>query len=222
MQSCALRSAVPPPDAELRLGTVATAAAAAALAAGAALTSLTYGWSYMIAALIGAAAAALLAWRAWRRCPAERVADRSALLFATTLALALFAVYAADALDWRPFGIDDATAGLAVGFILLAAIPCRYALRRADVMPSAAGATIAALIVALVAWALVVDPAGAQRADDPAHALLLGFPARGAAVLIAGLGFVFALRRGLYGTALLLLVSCRRDVHRALERRAPG
>jgi C-terminal processing protease CtpA/Prc len=204
MQAVSPRSAVPAPSTELGAGTVVVAAAAAALAAGCALASLTYGWSYAIAALVGAALASALAWVVWRRCPAERIADRGALLLATTLALALFAVYAADVLDWRPLGIDDATAGLAVGFALLVALPCRYALSRADVMPSAAGVTATALVIALLAWAILLDDPQ-RRLDDAGEAALAQLPARVTAVLVAGLAYVYALRRGLYGTALILL-----------------
>jgi len=204
-------SAAPPlatgaaPSADLGAGTVAAAAATAAIAAGSTLASLTYGWSYTIAALVGAAAASALTWAVWRRCPVERIADRGALLFATTLALALFAVCAADVLDWRPFGIDDATAGLAVGFALLAAIPCRYALSRADVMPSAAGVTATALVVALVAWTFFLDAPSQVGFDDAERAGLFQLPARVTTVLVAGLAYLYALRRGLYGTAFILL-----------------
>src|SRR5262245_3022640 len=200
-----VRSPVPAPSADLHAGTVAAAAAAAAIAAGSVLASLTYGWSYTIAALVGAAAAAAVAWAAWRRCPVERIADRGALLFATTLALALFAVCAADVLDWRPLGIEDATAGLAVGFALLAAIPCRYALSRADVMPSAAGLTATALVVALLAWTVLLDGPPDAGLDDVERAALFQLPARVTTVLVAGLAYLYALRRGLYGTALILL-----------------
>lgn len=205
MPAAASRIPAPAPSTDLGPGTVVAAAAAAALAAGCALASLTYGWSYTIAALVGATLAAALGWAAWRRCPVERIADRGARLLATTLALALFAVYAADALDWRPFGIDDATAGLAVGFALLAALPCRYALRRADVMPSAAGLTVTALVVALIAWTVLLDAPNEGR-DDAWYASVLPLAARAAAVLVAGLGYLYALRRGLYGTALILLL----------------
>jgi hypothetical protein len=204
MQAASARSPVPAPSIELGAGTVVAAAAAAALAAGCALASLTYGWSYAIAALVGAALASALAWVVWRRCPAERIADRAALLLATTLALALFAVYAADVLDWRPLGIDDATAGLAVGFALLVALPCRYALSRADVMPSTAGVTATALVIALLAWTILLDDPD-LRPDDAGEAALVQLPARVTAVLVAGLAYVYALRRGLYGTALILL-----------------
>ena len=204
MQAASSRSAAPGPSIELGAGTVVAAAAAAMLAAGSALASLTYGWSYAIAALVGAALASALAWAVWRRCPAERIADRGALLLATTLALALFAVYAADVLDWRPLGIDDATAGLAVGFALLVALPCRYALSRADAMPSTAGVTVTALVIALLAWSILLDDPH-LRVDDAGEAALAQLPARATAVLVAGLAYVYALRRGLYGTALILL-----------------
>jgi carboxyl-terminal processing protease len=206
MQPAGTRSTAPPPNAELGGRTVVAAAAAAALAAGSTLASLTYGWSYTIAALIGATLASALAWVFWRRCPAERIADRGALLLATTLALALFAVYAADALDWRPLGIDDALAGLAVGFALLVAIPFRYVLKRADSMPSTAGVTITALVVALLAWTVLLDSSALARYGDAEDSLLLKLPARVTAVLVAGLGYLYALRRGLYGTALILLL----------------
>ena len=68
-------------------------------------------------------------------------------------------------LDWRPLGIDDATAGLAVGFALLVALPCRYALSRADVMPSTAGVTATALVIALLAWTILLDDPQ-RRLDD--------------------------------------------------------
>ena len=205
MSVVSVRAAVPAPSTDLHAGTVAAAAAAAVIAVGSVLASLTYGWSYTIAALVGAAAASAVAWAAWRRCPVERIADRGALLFATTLALALFAVCAADVLDWRPLGIDDATAGLAVGFALLAAIPCRYALSRADVMPSAAGVTATALVVALLAWTVLLDGPVHAGFDDAERAALFQLPARVTTVLVAGLAYLYALRRGLYGTALILL-----------------
>jgi hypothetical protein len=205
MPAAPARSAVPVQCADLGIGTVAAAAAAAAIAAGATLASLTYGWSYTVAALVGAAAASAVAWWVWRRCPAERIADRAALLFATTLALALFAVCAADVLDWRPLGIDDATAGLAIGFALLVAMPCRYALSRADVMPSAAGMTVTALVVGLLAWTVLLDDPQAARFDDAEQAAMHLLPARATAVIVAGLAYLYALRRGLYGTALILL-----------------
>jgi hypothetical protein len=205
MPAAATRTARPAPSVELGAGTVAAAAAAAGIAAGAALASLTYGWSYTVAALVGAAAASALAWAVWRRCPAERIADRAALLLSTTLALALFAVCAADVLDWRPLGIDDATAGLAVGFALLVAIPCRYALARGDEMPSAAGLTATALVIALVAWSVLHDGAQPPGSDDAGESALVQLPARATAVLVAGLAYLYALRRGLYGTALILL-----------------
>lgn len=205
MPAVAPRSPVSAPSADIRPGTVVTAAAAAAIAAGAALASLTYGWSYTVVTLVGAAAAAALAWLAWRRCPPARIADRGALLLALTLALALFAVCAADVLDWRPFGIDDATAGLAIGFALLVAMPCRYALGRADVMPGAAGLTATALVLALLAWAVLLDDPRVVRFDDLEEAALLQLPARATTVLVAGLAYLYALRRGLYGTALIVL-----------------
>ena len=192
-------------SADLDPGTIVVAAAAAALAAGCALASLTYGWSHSVAALAGALAGSALAWAAWRRCPAARIADRGALLFATTLALALFAVYAADALDWRPFGIDDATAGLAVGLALLAALPCRYALARADVMPSAAGMAVVSLVV-LLAWLAFFDEPPPEAFGGPGRSPAVALAAPAAAVLVAGLGYLYALRRGLYGTALILLL----------------
>jgi hypothetical protein len=205
-----LPAAAEPPasasSADLGPGTVAIAAAAAALAAGCALASLTYGWSHSVAALVGAAAAAALGWAAWRRCPAERIADRGALLLATTLALALFAVYAADTLDWRPFGIDDATAGLAIGLALLAALPGRYALARADIMPSAAGMTITAIVVGVIAWTAFFEEPLPEGFDDAGRMPLAALAARALAVLVAGLGYLYALRRGLYGTALILLL----------------
>jgi hypothetical protein len=204
MLAAPTRSAAPAPSIELGAGTVVAAAAAAMLAAGCALASLTYGWSYPIAGLVGATLASALAWAVWRRCPAERIADRGALLLATTLALALFAVFAADVLDWRPLGIDDATAGLAVGFALLVALPCRYALSRADHMPSAAGVATTVLVVALLAWTILIDDPQ-RRFDDAGEAALVQLPARATAVLVAGLAYVYALRRGLYGTALILL-----------------
>ncbi|MET0681287.1 MAG: S41 family peptidase [Burkholderiales bacterium] len=206
VQTLSTPSAGSAPSADLGAGTVVAAAAAAAVASGAVLASLTYGWSYTIAALVGAAAASALTWAVWRRCPAERIADRGALLLAITLALVLFAVCAADVLDWRPLGIDDATAGLAVGFALLVAMPCRYALNRADVMPSAAGVTVIALVVALLAWAILLDDQPPARFDDAGEAVLVQLPARATAVLVGGLGYLYALRRGLYGTALILLV----------------
>lgn len=205
MPAVSSRSTVPAPSADLGAGTVAAALAAAVIAAGSALASLTYGWSYTIAALVGAALASALAWAVWRRCPVERIADRGALLFATTLALALFAVCAADVLDWRPLGIDDATAGLAVGFVLLVAMPCRYALARADIMPSAAGVTATGLVVALLAWTVLLDAPSHLRVDDAGGAVLFQLPARVTTVLVAGLAYLYALRRGLYGTAFVLL-----------------
>ncbi len=205
MSAASPRSAIPAPSADLGAGTVAAAAAAAVIAAGSVLASLTYGWSYTIAALVGAALASAVAWAVWRRCPVERIADRGALLFATTLALALFAVCAADVLDWRPLGIDDTTAGLAIGFALLVAMPCRYALSRADVMPSAAGVTATALVVALLAWTVLLDAPSQPRFDEAERAALFQLPARVTTALVAGLAYLYALRRGLYGTAFILL-----------------
>lgn len=188
---------------EVAPASVLVVGAAAALVASAALVALTHGWDYRLAVMIGALLAIALARVRWRTLPAARVADRLAAAFAGTLAAGLFCVYAADWLDWRPLGVDDALAGAAVGLLLLA-VPTRGLLRRAAEVPFAAGVGVAALALAPAAWTVAVYVFDTRGLDRDAAYALVELPGFAAALAVAVLGFAFALRQGLYMSAMVL------------------
>jgi len=166
--------------------------------------ALTYGWDYRLAAMLGAALAAALARWGWRKLPAERVADRLALAFAGALAAALFCAYASDWLDWQPLDIDDAVAGMTIGLLLLLAGPVRRVLHHATQVPTAAGLVVVALALAPAVWAAFMHGFHFGALDAAAQYALIARPGFVAALAVAGVGFVFALRCRLYGAAMAL------------------
>jgi len=190
--------AVPPLTAVV---SVATAAAAIVVPT---LVALTHGWDYRLAVLFGAlmAVACLIAGR---RClPATDVEGHHSVELAAGFAAVLFCVYASDWLDWRPFGLDDAFAGLAVGLVLFVAGPARRVLRNAASAPNDASLVLQLLAIAPAGAALLVL-AFTDVPYEVGHTafLLVGF---GASLILAWLGTAVALRHGLLGTAFVLSV----------------
>lgn len=190
-------------QAELAASSLFTVGAAAALVGGLSLVALTQGWDYRLAVMLGTILAAALARARWRALPAARVADRLVAAFAGTFAAGLFCVYASDWLDWRPLGVDDAVAGTTVGLLLLA-VPVRRLLQHASNVPVAAGLAVVLLALAPAVWAVLVYVFHSDGLDRAAGYALIEAPGFGAALAVAGLGFVFALRRRLYPAAMVL------------------
>jgi C-terminal processing protease CtpA/Prc len=168
------------------------------------LVALTHGWDYRLAVLLGACiAVAVLVCVRGRLSEADRV-GRLSLEFAGAFATSLVCVYAADWLDWRPFGIDDALAGMAIGLALLIAGPTRRALVHAGDAPDEATFALGVLVgTPAVASFLAYVFGSSMVAGSQAGRLVLcaGF---GASVVVAWLGTAFALRRGLYEAAFVL------------------
>jgi hypothetical protein len=191
---------------ELSVSTILIVVACAALVVAPTLVALTHGWDYRVAVMIGAILATALARWGWRALPPERVADRLALAFAGTPAAALLCVYASDWLDWRPLGIDDAVAGMAVGLALLLMGPVHQALREEESVPTAAGLALQALALAPVAWVMFLYGFHSDELEPAAKFARIALPGLGTGLVIAVLGFAFALRQDLLYTALPLAV----------------
>jgi C-terminal processing protease CtpA/Prc len=184
--------------------TVVAAAAAAAAIVCPTLVSLTRGWDYRLAVVLGSLVALGCLALGRRALPAANVAGRLSLEFDAAYAATLFCVYASDWLDWRPLGIDDALAGMAIGLVLLIAGPTRRALHLAESAPGDASSALMVLVVAPAALAYLGPFFGRLGlGDTQAHdtAQLAGL---GVSLILAWLGTPFALRRGLLGTGLVL------------------
>ncbi|MCC6649440.1 MAG: hypothetical protein IT374_28205, partial [Polyangiaceae bacterium] len=189
------------PESQSPISAVAAAAAAMAIVVPT-LVALTHGWDYRLAVLLGALIAVGCV-SAGRRClPRADVAGRLSLEFDAAFAAVLFCVYAADWLDWRPFGLDDALAGLAVGLVLLVAGPVRRALRHASSAPGEASFALQLVAIgpgaAAVLTFVFADGMGGPEQRD------FLFAGLAASLLLAWLGTAFALRRRWHGTACLL------------------
>lgn len=187
---------------EIATTTVLAAAGAAALVIAPTLVALTHGWDYRLAVLLGATLAAALARRYWRTLPRERVADRLAAAFAGSLAAGLVCTYAADWLDWRPLGLDDAVAGTTIGLLVLT-VPLHRLLHHARHVPAAA--SLALLIFAAVpaVWAVFLSGFLGDALDPVVRSALIAGPGVAATLVVSVLGFAFALRRELYPAARL-------------------
>jgi C-terminal processing protease CtpA/Prc len=195
---------LPPEQAELRLTAVVAFAAGAAAAVLPVLVALTRGWDYRLAAMLGACVAFGCFVLGRKTLSAADAAGRLSFEIAAAHAAMLFCVHASDWLDWRPLGIDDALAGLAVGLVLLVLGPTRRALCLAASVPAHASAALVVLAVAPAAVAYL-DLLLVQRELDLARANAAGRVAGLAASLVlAWLGTAFAVRRGLHGTGLVL------------------
>ncbi len=184
--------------------TILLVAACGALVACPTLVVLTHGWDYRLAVMLGAVLATALAHLAWRTLPATRIADRLALVLAGTLAAALFAVYATDWFDWTPLGLDDALPGMVIGFFLLAVGPVREALRHEARLPTVAGAALIALALVPAGAAALMYGYHGYELRHAAKYWYIEVPGFGASIVIAALGFGFALRRRLHATAIAL------------------
>ena len=187
-------------EGEIAAGAVLVVAATAVLVIAPTLAALTHGWDYRLAVMLGTILAAALARVRWRTLPEGRVADRVAAAFAGTFAAGLFCTYAADWLDWRPLGIDDAVAGTTIGLLILA-VPVRRLLQHAARVPAAAGLTVVFLAALPAAWATFVYVFHSDGLDPAARYALIERPGFAASLALTGLGFAFALRRGLYPAA---------------------
>jgi C-terminal processing protease CtpA/Prc len=187
-----------------RIATVLAVVSAAAAIIGPTLLALTHGWDYRLAVLLGACiAVAVLVCIRGRLSDADR-AGRLSLEFAGAFAASLVCIYAADWLDWRPFGIDDALAGMALGLALLLAGPARRALYHAGDAPDEATFALWVLVgtpavASFLAYVFGSSPVEGGQAGS--LVLCAGF---GASVAVAWLGTAFALRRGLYEAAFVL------------------
>lgn len=188
---------------EIATTTVLAAAGAAALVIAPTLVALTHGWDYRLAVLLGATLAAALARRYWRTLPRERVADRLAAAFAGSLAAGLVCTYAADWLDWRPLGLDDAVAGTTIGLLVLT-VPLHRLLHHARHVPAAA--SLALLIFAAVpaVWAVFLSGFLGDALDPVVRSALIAGPGVVVTLVVTLLGFAFALRRELYPAAALM------------------
>jgi carboxyl-terminal processing protease len=187
------------------LATIAAVAGIGALVAVPAWLALLSGWHYALAVLLGGASAVVFARWTWRALPEHRVGDRAAVAFAGTIAAALLTVYAFDWFDWHVLGLNDAAAGAIVGALLLTAGPARLAIRQAALAPCAAGCGLACLALVPVLGADLVASALDESLDRAGQYFLLQLPGAVVGIIAAAFGILFALRRGLYGIAAVLL-----------------
>lgn len=189
-------------QAELSAIAVITLAVAAAMIVVPTLAALTRGWDYRVAVLLGTLVAIVCGVVGRWLLPPTDAANRLSLELKAGLAGVLFCVYASDWLDWRPLGLDDAFAGLAVGLVLLVAGPGRRVLRDAAGAADEAGTVLQLLAIAPGGAALLVL-AFTEVDYQVGHVdfLLAGFAA---SLVLAWLGMAFALRHGMYGAACLL------------------
>lgn len=182
---------------EPRTATVLAAVPAAATIVGPTLVALTHGWDYRFAVLLGTWTALGLLALAWRTIPAADLRGRTSLEFAGGFTAVLVCVYAADWFDWRPFGLDDALAGLAIGLVFVLAGPVRRALRLTERAPDDATFALQVLVLAPAGLPLVALLFGQGEWDGPAFTAVQ-FTGFGAALALAGIGMAFALRRSLF------------------------
>ena len=190
---------------ELSARSVVVTGAGALSVAAATLIALAHGWDYSYAVLAGCAASVLLAWLCWIELPAERTGDRAAALLAGTLGAALFCVYALAKVDRGLLPTHGSLVGLTVGLVVFVLQPARYVLNRAQAMPNAAGLMLSALALAPVTLGLVEYELNNAMyvfidCDDPT-----ALPYCRATMLLAGLGFAFALRRRMRASAWAML-----------------
>jgi C-terminal processing protease CtpA/Prc len=190
---------------ELSASSVIMTGAGALAIAAATLISLCLGWDYFFAVQAGCATSLLLAWLCWHELPAERTGDRAAAALAGTLAGALLCVYVLAKFDRGLLPIHGALAGLTVGFVMFVLLPARYVLARAQAMPNAGGLmlfalTLAPITLGLVDYALNDATYTFLSSDDPP-----ALPYCRATMLVAALGFVFALRRRMFVSAWTML-----------------
>jgi len=190
--------------AELSVVTIPLVVACGALVACPTLVALTHGWDYRLAVMLGAVLATALACLGWRMVAATRIADRLVLVLAGTLAAALVAVYASDWFDWTPLGLDDALPGMAIGLLLLAVGPVRQALRHEARLPTVVGVALIALALAPAGWAALMYGYHGDELRHAAKYWYIEVPGFGTSIVIAALGFGFALRRRLHATAIAL------------------
>ena len=190
---------------ELSARSVVVTGAGALSVAAATLVALAHGWDYSYAVLAGCAASVLLAWLCWIELPAERTGDRAAALLAGTLGAALLCVYALAKVDRGLLPTHGSLVGLTAGFVMFVLLPARYVLNRAHAIPNAAGLMLFALALAPITLGLVD-----YELNDAIHAYMdrddpAALPYCRATILLAGLGFAFALRRRMRGSAWAML-----------------
>ena len=190
---------------ELSISSIITTSAGALAVAAATLISLSLGWDYFFAVPAGCAVSILLAWLCWLELPRERTGDRAAAALAGTLAGALLCVYASAKFNRGLLPAHGALTGLTVGLVIFVLLPARYVLVRAQAMPNAGGLMLFALALAPITLGLV--DYGLNDAmftflssEDPA-----ALPYCRATMLVALLGFVFALRRRMRISAWTML-----------------
>ena len=196
---------IPPIEhAELRVTTVIAVAAAAAATVLPLLVALTHGWDYRLVVMLGAWIAVGCFVFGRRTLPAADGAGRLSLEFAAAYAATLFCVYASDWLDWRPLGIDDALAGLAIGLVLGIAGPTRRALHLAASVPGEASFALIVLVLAPAGWRTSVRSSGGWDWTTRTRTPLFASPVSAPRFILAWLGTTFAVRRGWHGTGFLL------------------
>lgn len=184
------------------ISVVAVAAAAVSIT-GSTLVAVTRGWDYRLAVLLGACMALALLASARRALSEDDRAGGLSLEFAAAFAASLVCVYAADWLDWRPLGIDDALAGMAIGSALLLLGPTRRALNQARAAPSEATFALWLLVITPAVASFFVCVFGPSDLDGSGSRFvpLAGFAA---SAVVAWLGTALALRRGLFEAAFAL------------------
>lgn len=193
-----------PEQFELRVAAVIAFAGAATAIVLAVLLALTHGWDYRLAVMLGAWVAFGCFVFGRRTVAAGDDAGRLSFETAAAYAAMLGCVYAAEWLDWRPWDIDDALAGLAIGLVLLLLGPTRRALQLAASVPDYAGAALAVLVAA-PALAAHLGLSFGQHEPDITGANTLGRVAGlVVSLVLAGLATAFAVRRRMYGTGLVL------------------
>jgi C-terminal processing protease CtpA/Prc len=211
-------NSLPTEHAALRVSTVIATAAAVAAIVCPTLVALTRGWDYRLAILLGALVAVGCLALGRRTLPAGDVAGRLSHDFTAAYAATLFCVYASDWLDWRPLGIDDALAGMAIGLVLLVAGPTRRALHLAASAPGDASSALILLVVVPAGLAYLGPLFGRLGLDDAQAHATAQLAGLGVSLILAWLGTTFAVRRGLLGTGLVLSVLSGLAVLALLDR----
>jgi C-terminal processing protease CtpA/Prc len=194
------------PQRELRVTTVIAVGAAAAALVCPTLVALTHGWDYRLAVVLGAALAVGCLVLGRRMLPVADGAGRLSLELDAAFAATLLCAYVSDWLDWRPLGIDDALAGMAIGLVVLVAGPARRALHLAASARGGASCALMVLVLApaeLAFFAPFFGHLGLEETPAQHGGQLAGF---GASLILAWIGTGFAWRRGLRGTALGLSI----------------
>jgi carboxyl-terminal processing protease len=165
------------------------------------LAALEHAWDYSIAVQLGCALGILLAWLCWRELPAERLGDRAVVLLAGALSAVLLCVFLFAGID-RAVLLSGAFAGAAAGLVLFVVFPARFVLRHARAIPNGAGLMLFALaLMPMALWLMEWSFGDAELAgSDP---VVLG--ACRATMLVAALGFVFAVRWRMRSSAWAML-----------------